>query len=219
LFNRFANFETHRRIRFCDLLSNETALHTRCESAGRGGFTLLELMLVMAVIVTVLSLSIPAINRTFTRQALDKSGDRVRAAMGDARVQAIKEGNVYAVYIEKDGRWFDVAPFSSAKQQIEKSRNVAGDSSQRSDSDYLDNMLPNGIKFLGGETALNSRALSAASGMQTLDNNLLQILFYPDGTSQDARLALQNEHGSVVEVQLRGLTGIANVVRLKEKRR
>ena len=39
------------------------------------------------------------------------------------------------------------------------------------------------------------------------------IFFYPDGTSQDAIITLQNQKQATIEVHLRGLTGIAKTVR------
>jgi hypothetical protein len=42
---------------------------------------------------------------------------------------------------------------------------------------------------------------------------LKPILFYPDGTSQDAIITLQNQKQAMIEVQLRGLTGRAKTVR------
>ena len=77
-------------------------------------------------------------------------------------------------------------------------------------SNYDDDLLPGKVVFVAGETVFDARALdaseqaAAASGLRT-------ILFYPDGTSQDARLTLQNEEGRFIDVTLRGLTGTASV--------
>lgn len=215
------NLPTNNLLKLSRDFSRRVRGAYRLRHKRRDGFTLMELMLVMAVIVTVLGLALPSINRSFASQALSKGADRVRAAMGRARVQALREGDVYCVYIENSGRWFDVAAYNAADQQIAKSRKEAGDSNQRSVSNFEDSMLPNGIKFVAGSSYIDARAAAAASenGSKGIrGSNIEQILFYPDGTSQDARVVLQNEKGGLVEIQLRGLTGLAKSVRLKENR-
>ena len=51
---------------------------------------------------------------------------------------------------------------------------------------------------------------------ETVGNGLHSILFYPDGTSQNARIVLQNDKGNQLQVELRGLTGIAKTTRVQE---
>ena len=50
----------------------------------RAAFTLMELVLVVAIVIVVAALATPSIQRTFSRQALQKGADRVRVAMGQA---------------------------------------------------------------------------------------------------------------------------------------
>ena len=53
--------------------------------------TLLELLLVVAIIVVVAAVSVPIVQRTFARQALQKGADRLRVAMGQAPRQSNQE--------------------------------------------------------------------------------------------------------------------------------
>lgn len=185
----------------------------------RSAFTLMEMLLVVAVLIVVMGLAVPSVNRMFQRTALDRGADRVRAAMGKARVKAIKEGDVYAVFVARGSNWFDVGPFANSKNQIARANRDRNLAEQQSASAYQDNMLPGGIRFAASEVLSSSRAEEVLSGTESsTGGGLQQILFYPDGTSQDASIVLQNQVGGIVEVQLRGLTGLSKSVRLKGMR-
>jgi len=179
---------------------------------------LLELILVMGILAVLAALSVMSINRIFQRQALDRGADSVRAAMGKARVKAIKEGDVFAVFIAKGGNWYDVAPFAQAPQQISRVQRSLSESQQQAKGSFIQGLLPQGVNFAIDQVKQDSRGaqLIAESGGQ--GGGLQQVLFYPDGTSQDARIVLQNQLGGLVEVQLRGLTGMTKSVRLQRLR-
>ena len=170
----------------------------------------------MTVIVIVLSLGATAINRSFQRTALDRGADRLRAAMGEARVAAIKEGDVFAVFVAQGNNWFDVGPFANSKEQIARANRDQSYVNRQGNSGVEDNLLPNGVTFVASEVLSDGRAAEVLAGTESSNGGgLQQILFYPDGTSQDASVVLRNELGGIVEVQLRGLTGLAKSVRLK----
>jgi prepilin-type N-terminal cleavage/methylation domain-containing protein len=179
----------------------------------RRGMTLLELLLVVAIMVVVASLAIPAVQRTFSTQALQKGADRVRVAMGQARVRAIKNGEEYAVFLSPGGSWFNVAPFVNYQEQAALAAQREKMSEQRLQSNYEDDLLPKGIEFVLDEVGADARSAEALATLGS-GGSLRPILFYPDGTSQDARVVLRNEKEQYVEVQLRGLTGVAKTVRV-----
>ena len=72
----------------------------------RKAFTLIELILVMAIIVMIASLATPMMTRMLGRQALKQGADRVRVEMGRARVEAIKTGDIHALFFLPEGNWF-----------------------------------------------------------------------------------------------------------------
>ncbi len=188
-------------------------------NSNRFAFTLIELLLVLAVIIVVMGMATPSINRMFQRTALDRGADLVRAAMGEARVKAIKEGDVYSVFVAQGSNWFDVAPFANSQNQISRANRDQSFSRQQGNTSFEDNLLPRGVNFTATEVLSDSRATEVMAGTGgSGGNGLQQILFYPDGTSQDASIVLQNEIGGIVEIQLRGLTGLAKTVRLKAMR-
>ena len=176
----------------------------------------MELLLVMAVVIVVLGLATPSVNRMFQRSALDRGADSVRAAFGEARVKAMKEGDVFAVFISLGSNWYDVGPFANSQSQISRANNDQGYARRRGNSGFEENLLPGGIRFVGSEVLTDSRAAAVLSGTESSGGGgLQQVLFYPDGTSQNASVVMQNEVGGIVEIQLRGLTGLSKTVRLK----
>ena len=171
---------------------------------------MVELVLVMVIIVVIASLAVPAIQNTVNNQAINKAADRVRVAMGQARVRAIRSGEVHALYYTNGGQWFEVAPLENYAQYADQFNNT--NESTTLDRDFSENFLPRDVRFAAGETGMDNRSETAkltADGGEGME----AILFYPDGTSQDARLVLQNARGALVSVELRGLTGIAKTVR------
>ena len=180
----------------------------------RNGMTLLELLLVLAIMVVVASLVVPSVQRTFSRQALQKGADRIRVAMGQARIRAIKNGEEYAVFYVPGGSWFNVAPFVKFKEQSSLAAKREKLAEAKQQSNFEDDLLPKGIKFAAGEVSMDARAIEILASGQSGDT-LRSILFYPDGTAQDAKIILQNEKENLVEIQLRGLTGLARTVRVE----
>lgn len=187
----------------------------RSVAVSRSGLTLIELMLVVAIMVVVAALVVPNVQRTFSRQALQKGADSVRVAMGQARVRAIKNGEEYAVFYMRGGAWFNVAPFVKYQEQatVAGRRNRVAEANRQ--TEFEDDLLPKGVRFASGEVGLDARSAEVLSSAGS-GSEIQSVLFYPDGTSQDAKLLLQNDKGNFVEIQLRGLTGIAKTVRVDD---
>lgn len=184
-------------------------------SPHRHGFTLVELMLVLAIFILVGALAMPAILQSFSRQTLDKGADRLRVAMNKARVRSIREGEIYAVFFLEGGSWFNVAPFSQAAAQSSFSSGRQQIADQRMQPDLEPDLLPKGITFAAGVVPVDARAAEALSS-ENGGSSIRPILFYPDGTAQDAKVVLQNDRGNFVQIELRGLTGLSSAIRLQE---
>jgi Tfp pilus assembly protein FimT len=98
----------------------------------------------------------------------------------------------------------------------------------------LEQILPRGIFFVSSQTGVNTIAGTTANGATTnnttaagdmpssdayVAENIASagsgwsdpIFFYPDGTTSNAQLVLRNKEGRMMELFLRGLTGIVKV--------
>ncbi len=185
----------------------------------RCGFSLMELILVLAVLLAFASLTMPVVNATFSRQALIKGADLCRASMGQARVKAIKTGKIHAVFYAPGTSYLSVAPFDNYQAEASRAQQrIRQLDSRQTMVDFDDDILPRGVKFAAGEVEVTSRAAEALSTGNG-GGSLRPILFYPDGTSQNAEIVLQNEQGNMIQVILRGLTGTSTTSKIQDRRR
>ncbi|MCA9104760.1 MAG: prepilin-type N-terminal cleavage/methylation domain-containing protein [Planctomycetales bacterium] len=69
----------------------------------RRAFTLLELLLVLAIIVGVMAIAWPALSRSLSGTDLRQAGQTVRETLGDARRLAMETGEPVLVRVEPDG--------------------------------------------------------------------------------------------------------------------
>jgi len=78
----------------------------------RHGFTLLEIVLVLAIVVILAALTFPTMSVLYEQQKLSAAADSYRAALLTARSRAIEEGQPYRVAIIPGMGNFRVAPDS-----------------------------------------------------------------------------------------------------------
>ena len=187
-------------------------------AAARRGVTLIELLLVLALLVIVATMAYPAFFGPMKNQELRRSADRIRSAWGKAQVQAMKTGRIHMFRIQKDTNKFEIRPFEDDQAATESDDAVAQISTQPNTT-IIEDTLPEDIKLsqvtsVGDmRTALTQQEVASDVGLTSEGLNEAwssPILFYPDGTSSNSRLLLTNDTYYVI-LQLRGLTGVAQV--------
>jgi len=186
------------------------------EIGSRKAFTLIELILVIAIIVMIASLATPMMTRMIGRQALKQGADRVRVEMGRARVEAIRTGDVHALYFLPQGNWFNVARFTQLQQQSGIASRELAQLNNRTYTGYEENVLPPRIRFAASSTEADSRSIQTFGDVKVDSDSIQPVLFYPDGTSQDATIYIQDDRRNRIAVVLRGLTGSARTVKVAQ---
>jgi len=179
----------------------------------------MEMVLVLAVLVAVAALALPALRGPMDDQRLRKAGDIVRAQWAKARVRAMKTGRMYVFRYEIGSELYSIQPWTGETDALEASADpVVAASAPSIDATNIDNplgvsgaKLPPGIRFLSGESTTDSRSAQLDATAANLDSGMgasQPIFFYPDGSATDARLTLTNQR-FCVELKLRGLTGLS----------
>lgn len=197
--------------------STNTTKSIRARHGGRRrAFTLLELLLVLAVIVAVGALAYPALRGPFETQRLRKSAELIRTEWARARLRAMRTGRVHVFRYTPSATQYMVETWVTAADDQESVNNFqptgAGGANgvQPTLPTSRSSELPEGVRFFGGETAIDARAslFSESAGMGIAGSgNPIPVLFYPDGTTSSAALILINTRQHCVQVTLRGLTG------------
>lgn len=204
----------------------------------RAAFTLVEILLTLALIAGLAAILWPSLDKPFAAIRLRKSADLVRAQWTMARVQAMSTGQVHSFRYQAGTGSFQVEPWKlqetdapdAAPEDFSSSEYVVGTNPTTPGGE-----LPERIQFEADEVAEDARsaALQAGGSVNIVNSTesirpakgseapaagaqgqpwSTPILFYPDGTTSTASVLLTNEHGMKIIVQLRGLTGVAALV-------
>lgn len=193
-------------------------LRPRCRQAG---FTLVELLLVLVIIVIMLAAGTPAVFNALQGHRLTVSAEKVRNEFMRARVEAMESGRIRMFRYQPETGNFTIAPFIRGNDELEN--NLAGTSQgigisnlvyESAEQETQQASLEEGVVFAGDnvETDLRSYSLEQEQGQLQVSGWSRPILFYPDGTTSDATVFVRGQGGTLSSVQLRGLTGIARVV-------
>lgn len=218
------------------LLPRATHSRTIHHRFGRGqsnrAFTLLELMLVLAIIAAIGAIAFPAFQGIFDRQRLQASAEKIRLELDRARLTAMRTGQAQMFECAPGQGKFSVHPLT---QQSDTTNSGEG-AKVLTQTGMIAETNENGTLMAAEQTALSgdvkeleekvtfvscivatdSRAYSVAqqstAGQVSTTNIGQVIIFYPDGSTSNAEVRLQNDRGEVRAVRLRGLTGHVKVL-------
>lgn len=183
----------------------------------RRGVTLIELLLVLAVLVIVAGLAVPNLNAFLEGQRLRKSGDLIHAEWAKARNLSMKTGRLHVFRCKLGLDEYEIRPWYAADDALESSHGAGGTGEPLGGQGDLAvngiRRLPAGIVFAEGlaEDDARSAGVHQAMGDSTAGGWGQPIMFYADGTSSTARVLLSNRRHQYVRLDLRGLTGLTEV--------
>lgn len=174
------------------------------------GFTLIELMIVMAIMGILVTISVPITFRIRNREPLNQAVRDVMEVLSNARARAILQGTMTEVIIHPKERRLEVGSGSAPAAE------------PKPDSPAM----PAAPVF---EDPASAAAASDPSGLvavisnrvtiEMLDVNLIEykdaeyarVRFYPNGTCDEFTLIMRSEKGEWIKVWLELTTSLANV--------
>lgn len=182
----------------------------------RRAYTLLEVVLALAIIMSIAAISWPKLMHWLEDRKLAESAEAVQISLSKARIWSIDTSLTYQFRMEPGGRFFLVIPYEPEFAIADQSGQAVVDPSMA--RRMLSGELPEGLEF---------KALTAVAQSEQLANDLLTglpnaakltqvrwsspILFYADGTATDSTVLMKDERENEYRVTVRGLTGAASM--------
>ncbi len=195
-----------------------SSLDGTCNDAPRSGqcrgLTLVEIVLVLALLVVISAISLPLLDGTLSHAALHSGGDLLRSAWSKARLAAMQSGQTYVFRFEPEGSRFQIVALNELSLPEVAELQPDDPEAQHDAVDVLRlslNRLPDGVVFAKGDVSTSSHLMATLpeAGHSPWSS---PILFHPDGTTSDASVLLTNNRPTAIRVTLRGLTGISNTI-------
>jgi len=177
------------------------------------GFSLLELILVLSIVVTIAALAVPNLMSMVGENAVFGEADQLRDALAEARRFSIETGIDYEVRYEVGGRHLVVLPNDVTTQESTEQ------TSTRTDQQYYALMpLEEGITIRRAKGEEEQSEILEAARFGDLGGAELArlrwstpVMFRFDGTADDFTFRVSNAAGLTSDVTLRGLTGTTRV--------
>lgn len=190
------------------------------------GFTLLELMLVLTILVILGSMIVPALDRIMDRQRLRGAAEEMRLAWDSARLTALRTGQAQVFRCEIGSHGYVIEPLILQDDAntaaagatmlvggvaVEAASTSFGMTTTTANTGDFAKSLDESIAFVSCVVAGDLRAYSLAQSGETASVDLTtvnhSVIFYPDGSTSNAEVRVQNEAGESAGVQIRGITG------------
>lgn len=160
----------------------------------RKGYTLLELMLVLALIVVAAGITFSLSDVLLNSNKVTAAQDQIRGALVKLRSRAMAEGRAYTFQVMENSGQYKIAPDLDSELTADSEDSPFQQEAQ----------LPEGAMFVKQKESLFGKTtrVGGASNYETA------VVFYPDGTaSQDAIIIFGVQGQSARAIRIRGLTG------------
>ena len=167
------------------------------------GYTLVEVLLVMALLVVICAMAAPSLIGSLRQSQLEVAASELRTAWTQARLDAASCGETLRFQCRLRTGWGCVANASASTEEVLATLN----SESAEEAEALD---WSGVCFK--QLLVSSQPGEPPLGESVREGDLSPaILFRPDGTTSDAEALLEDEEGAQLKVILRGLTGSARI--------
>jgi prepilin-type N-terminal cleavage/methylation domain-containing protein len=207
----------------------------------RRGFTLLELLLVLAILAILAGLAVPTFDSMVSSRRLLQSVERLQNELLEARVQAMKTGQAQVFRATVHGNSYSITPWLSGDEDrdasagatvmtaggvVETERTQSGGVAASTVDGESAKSLDSDVMFLSIDTLVDARnaleiqksgeiAPMPGTPAPSVSGSLSSpLLLYPDGTSTTAQIILADIYGRRMAIQVRGITGRSTNIRL-----
>src|SRR5262245_7442259 len=168
----------------------------------RSGYTLLELLAVIAILITLGGLIAPTLTALAGDSKVKAGADLVRGRIADAKAAAMKEGRAYRVAISEDGMRVRVSPDEVAFALAPATEDDEDDMGPL----IVEDDMPTNVTVVP-QLADGTQAVMDQSGW------IRVLTCLPDGTCREdvAILEIREPGTHSMVIRVRGLTGASSV--------
>jgi prepilin-type N-terminal cleavage/methylation domain-containing protein len=208
-------------------------------SAFRSGVTLIEIMLVLAILVAIAGIVVPTFDGMIGSRRIVNSSENLANELSEARVTAMRTGQAQVFKATIHSRQYSITPWLDGGESINAgagatvstggaivetdSTNGGMVASVADGSDSVKQLSEN-VQFSAVETLVDTRNAAAieteggvvptaGSAGGSADGLSSPILIYPDGSSTTAQIVIVDDRGRRMVIQLRGVAGQVSTFR------
>lgn len=203
--------------------------------------TLLELVLVLSILVILVGIAAPTFEAMVSSRKLREAIDLLKNELAEARVTAMRTGQAQVMQCTLSGQSYSIVPWMSGSESqdasagatvttqggltVETEATTGGVATSPVDTSDSVKKLDSEVLFLAVDTLVDSRnalAIQQSTGTvpvagtttSTPGSTSSPILVYPDGSTTTAQIVLADKRGRRMAIQIRGVTGKINSLRL-----
>lgn len=188
----------------------------------RRGYTLIELLLVLAVLAVIAGMAWPAVVKFSGEQAVKDAAEQVRSELDRTRFRAIDAGVAYQFRYEPNGRRFVAVP---AELDVTPQEGAAVSAQPVSSRKAFSGEIREGLTFRPNPEDPTAAEVISADWLKGLPDSVQlsqsswssPILYLPDGTGTTARFRVADEEQRFIELSVRDLTGMASAGPLRRE--
>ena len=182
----------------------------------KGAFTLIELMIAMAMVAVLMTVAIPSVYHNLHPDSMRKAMSDVMEVCAHARARAVLGGLPMDLKIRPKEGAFSIAPAAAAPSPAGEGLPSGNAFTFRGDEVVE---KPSAHSSANADSGLTNVRLSehirveglGVNGEDWTDDEEARVRFYPNGTSDEMSLILLSEKGERVNITLEVVTGLADM--------